>query len=73
MIARYTRPGMGAVWSEENRFRKWLAVETAAAEVLAEHGEVPTEAARAIRQGPGFLQRWVPFWMANLPSSGSIF
>ena len=50
MIARYTRPGMGAVWSEENKFRKWLAVETAAAEVLAEHGEVPAEAARAIRE-----------------------
>ena len=41
---------MGAVWSEENKFRQWLAVETAAAEVLAEHGEVPAEAARAIRE-----------------------
>jgi len=50
LIARYTRPAMGAVWSEENKFRKWLAVETAAAEVLAEHGEVPADAARAIRE-----------------------
>src|SRR5689334_11610337 len=41
---------MGAVWSEENKFRKWLAVETAAAEVLAEQGEVPADAARAIRE-----------------------
>jgi adenylosuccinate lyase len=50
LISRYTRPAMGAVWSEDNKFRKWLAVETAAAEVLAEHGEVPAEAARAIRE-----------------------
>ncbi len=49
MIARYTRPAMGAIWTEENKFRQWLEVELAAAEVLAERGEIPAEAARALR------------------------
>lgn len=50
MISRYTRPQMGAIWSDENKYRMWLAVETAASEVLAEDGIVPPEAARAIRE-----------------------
>jgi adenylosuccinate lyase len=49
MIARYTRPEMGRIWSEDNRFHAWLEVELAAAEVLADAGEVPPEAARALR------------------------
>jgi adenylosuccinate lyase len=40
---------MGRIWSEENRFRQWLEVELAASEALAELGEVPAEAARALR------------------------
>ncbi len=40
---------MGRVWSEENKFQKWLEVEIAAAETLAEYGQVPREAAAAIR------------------------
>jgi adenylosuccinate lyase len=54
MIARYTREGMGRIWGEENKFRQWLNVELAAAEVLAEHGEVPAEAARQLRAHAGF-------------------
>ncbi len=54
MIARYTRPEMGRVWSEENRFRQWREVELAASEALAELGEVPVEAARALREHSGF-------------------
>jgi adenylosuccinate lyase len=54
MIARYTRPDMGRVWSEENKFRRWLEVELAASEALAELGEVPMEAARALREHAGF-------------------
>ena len=54
MIARYTRPEMGRTWSEENRFRMWLAVEIAATEVLAEAGIVPKEAARAIHERADF-------------------
>ena len=50
MIARYTRPEMGRVWSEENRFQKWLEVELAASETLAEAGVVPREAAAILRQ-----------------------
>ena len=50
MIARYTRPEMGRVWSEENRFQKWLEVELAATETLAEAGVVPREAAAKLRQ-----------------------
>ncbi len=49
MIARYTRPEMGQIWSEENKFRSWLQVEVAASETLAEAGIVPQSAARAIR------------------------
>ena len=49
MIARYTRPKMGQIWSDENKYRMWLEVEAAASETLAEDGIVPKEAAKAIR------------------------
>jgi len=54
LIPRYTRPEMGRIWSEENRFRTWLKVELAATETLAEAGIVPRAAARAIRQKADF-------------------
>ena len=54
MIPRYTRPDMGRIWSDENRFRTWLAVEVAATEILAEAGMVPMDAARAIRERADF-------------------
>lgn len=54
MIARYTRPEMGRIWSEDNRFRTWLTVEVAATETLAEAGLVPKQAAKAIRERAGF-------------------
>ena len=41
MIPRYTRPEMGRIFGDENRFEQWLAVELAASEALAETGEVP--------------------------------
>jgi adenylosuccinate lyase len=50
LIARYTRPEMGRVWSDENKFRKWLDVELAATETLAEAGIVPREAAAKLRE-----------------------
>lgn len=50
MISRYTRPEMGRIWSEENKFQKWLDVELAATETLAEAGMVPREAARKLRE-----------------------
>ena len=54
MIARYTRPEMGRIWSDENKFRAWLEVELASSEVLAELGEVPGEAARLLREHARF-------------------
>ena len=45
---------MGRIFSDENRFAQWLEVELAAAEALAETGEVPMEAARALRRHAGF-------------------
>ena len=54
MIARYTRPAMGRIWSDQNKFRQWLEVELAAAEALAEMGTVPAEAARLLRAHAGF-------------------
>ena len=54
MIARYTRPEMGRIWSEDNKYRTWLEVELAAAEVLAEAGEAPAEAARLLREHARF-------------------
>ncbi len=45
---------MGRIWSDENKFRGWLEVELAAAEVLAERGEVPAEAARLLREHARF-------------------
>ena len=45
---------MGRIWSEENRFRNWLAVEVAATETLSEAGIVPPEAAKAIRERANF-------------------
>lgn len=49
MIPRYTRQEMGHVWSDANKFTKWLEVELAATETLAEAGQVPKEAAATIR------------------------
>src|ERR1700743_1533288 len=45
---------MGHIWSDENKYRRWLAVETAASETLAEDGIVPAEAAKAIRERGDF-------------------
>ena len=54
MISRYTRPEMGRVWSDQNKFQQWLEVELAASEALAERGVVPAEAARLLCAHAGF-------------------
>src|SRR6516165_4040634 len=54
MISRYTRPEMGRIWSEQNRFQQWLEVELAASEALAELGVVPRDAAALLRRHAGF-------------------
>ena len=54
MIPRYTRPAMGKIWSDDNKFRCWLKVETAASLTLADAGIVPREAATAIAERGDF-------------------
>src|ERR1700678_4529096 len=54
MILRYTRPEMGRIWSDQNRFQQWLEVEVAASEALAELGVVPSDAAPVLRAHAGF-------------------
>src|SRR5437660_3567245 len=51
MLSRYTRPEMGRVWSEDARLGRWLEIELALADVLAERGEIPAAAARKLRAG----------------------
>jgi adenylosuccinate lyase len=50
MIARYTRPQMAAIWTDQGRLERWLEVELAATDTLAERGVVPREAAARIRE-----------------------
>ena len=47
---RYVHPEMGRIWSEEAKFDSWMEVEVSAAEVMADRGIVPKEAAAEIRQ-----------------------
>ena len=49
LIPRYTREEMGRVWSDANKYSKWLEVELAATETLAEAGQIPATAAAVIR------------------------
>ena len=49
MIERYTLPEMGSIWSEKNKFDKWLEFEILACEALAELGEIPKDAVERIR------------------------
>ncbi|HAK89534.1 MAG TPA: adenylosuccinate lyase [Nitrospiraceae bacterium] len=54
MIPRYTRPEMGRLWEPENRFQKWLDVETAVCEAWAEMGEIPQDALKVIKEKAKF-------------------
>ncbi len=54
MIERYTRPAMGHIWTDENKYRCWLMVESAASAVLAEDGVIPAAAAEAIATKASF-------------------
>ncbi len=49
MVPRYTRPAMAAIWAPENRYRIWFEIEALAAEAMAAIGDIPEDAARAIR------------------------
>lgn len=54
MIARYTLPRMGAIWTDKNKFEKWLQVEICVCEVQAELGLIPAEAVDQIRSKAKF-------------------
>ena len=54
MIERYTLPEMGSVWSQQNKFQKWLDVEIAVCEVHAEDGTIPAEAVKEIKSKAAF-------------------
>jgi len=54
MIERYTRPEMGAVWTDDNKYRKWLEVELAVCEAWARLGKIPAPALKDIRRKAGF-------------------
>ncbi|MBN1103216.1 MAG: adenylosuccinate lyase, partial [Deltaproteobacteria bacterium] len=54
MISRYTRPEMGRIWEDQNRFAKWLEVEIVACEAMAEDGLIPREAVDVIRKKADF-------------------
>ncbi|MDQ0208458.1 adenylosuccinate lyase [Alkalicoccobacillus murimartini] len=54
MIERYTRPEMGAVWTDENRYKAWLEVEIVACEAWSELGQIPKEDVKKIRENASF-------------------
>ena len=54
MIDRYTRPEMGNIWTEENRFKAWLEVEILACEAWVKLGEIPQEDVKKIRENASF-------------------
>ncbi|MGG4267654.1 adenylosuccinate lyase [Peribacillus simplex] len=54
MIERYTRPEMGNIWTEKNRFNAWLEVEILACEAWSELGVIPKEDVRLLRENATF-------------------
>jgi adenylosuccinate lyase len=54
MIKRYTRPEMGAIWEDQNRYQKWLDVELAVCEAWSELGEIPADALKRIKDKASF-------------------
>lgn len=54
MIERYTRPEMGALWTDEHRFQTWLEVELAACEAMAKAGRIPQKDWAVIRRKASF-------------------
>jgi adenylosuccinate lyase len=54
LIQRYSRAKMEAIWSPENRYRKWLDIEILACEAMAARGEIPEASMKNIRERAGF-------------------
>ena len=57
MIERYTRPEMGAIWSEQRKIETWLAVEKAVCEAWRQRGRIPDDAMASIRSATCDLTR----------------
>src|SRR4029450_6050764 len=54
MIPRYTRPKMGTIWEDQNKYQRWLDVELAVTETLAEEGVIPKQDAAEIKKRASF-------------------
>jgi len=54
MIERYTRPRMGSIWTEENKYQKWLEVEIAVCEAWADLGKIPLQSLKQIKEKASF-------------------
>ncbi|HBA84424.1 MAG TPA: adenylosuccinate lyase [Verrucomicrobia bacterium] len=54
MISRYTRKEMGAIWTDENKYRSWLQIEVMACEAMNKLGQVPAAALKQIKQKANF-------------------
>src|SRR5256885_1203510 len=54
MISRYTRPKMGRIWEDQNKYQRWLDVELAVVETLAERGVIPKQEAAEIKSKASF-------------------
>jgi len=54
MIERYTRPKMGSIWTEANKYQKWLEVELAVCEAWAELDKIPLKALKQIKEKASF-------------------
>ncbi|MFH0880997.1 MAG: lyase family protein, partial [Lentisphaerota bacterium] len=57
MIDRYTRPEMGAIWTDENKFKTWLKIEVLACEAMNKLGIVPRKDLRQIQKKAAFNTR----------------
>src|SRR4030042_682639 len=57
MIERYARPEMKRVWSDENKFTKWLDIEIAVCDAWAERGVIPRNAIAKIKLAKCNLKR----------------
>ncbi len=57
MIERYSRPHMKAVWSEENKYDKWLQVELAVCEAWADKGVIPSQDMEKLRSASHNYER----------------
>ena len=54
MIPRYTRPRMGKIWDDQNKYQRWLDVELAVVDTLAHEGLIPKDAAAEIKERASF-------------------